>query len=128
MDDEETARLLTTFLELGVNTFVCLQAEVSLHTPEAAWRSGEGLRPYIRDAQRLLMAARGARSARIPQQKLDFLHLPILDGGVTSDHALSCLADDCCNRILRGEPAEGSRGGGRPRAEGRRLRALACCE
>jgi hypothetical protein len=37
------------------------------------------------------------------QDKLDFLHLPIIDGSVTSDEALSRLADDCCTRILRGE-------------------------
>ena len=38
-----------------------------------------------------------------PQDKLDFLHLPVLDGNVTSDAAMSRLADDCCARILRGE-------------------------
>jgi hypothetical protein len=37
------------------------------------------------------------------QDKLDFLHLPIIDGNVTSDTALSRLADDCCARLLRGE-------------------------
>ena len=31
------------------------------------------------------------------------MHLPIIDGNVTSDTALSRLADDCCQRILRGE-------------------------
>lgn len=38
-------------LELGINTFVCLQAEVNINTPEHAWRAGHGLRPYIKDAQ-----------------------------------------------------------------------------
>eukprot|EP00887_Chlorella_sp_A99_P003451 scaffold7.g3451.t1 len=105
LDDAETERLLTTLLELGMNTFVCLQAEFSLHTPESAWRTGQGLRPYIKDAQKLLIRAREERSARIKQarDKLDFLHLPILDGNVTSDSALSRLADDCNQRILRGE-------------------------
>lgn len=37
------------------------------------------------------------------QDRLDFLHLPIIDGSITSDHALSRLADDCCQRILNGE-------------------------
>lgn len=209
LDDAETERILTTLLELGVNTFVCLQvgaegeclpswiaysalpckhaswvhavkkqaqepllqylrnacacsvggcslpsathqlpvlwqAEFSLHTPQAAWRAGQGLRPYIKDAQKLLIRARetgsrrilqaraigclslqGGRSlqgaaclqgmlqrqhlGRLPlichwvQDELDFLHLPIIDGSVTSDVALSRLADDCCTRILRGE-------------------------
>ena len=39
------------------------------------------------------------------QDKLDFLHLPIIDGSVTSDTALSRLADDCNMRVLRGKPA-----------------------
>lgn len=79
---------------------------------------GQGLRPYIKDAQRLLIRARSERSTRIKQaraaplplpplrcclpsllatatgrslpvnsctlqDKLDFLHLPILDGNVS---------------------------------------------
>lgn len=53
----------------GVNTFVCLQAEFSLHTPEGSWRSGQGLRPYIKDAQRLLIRAREEGSHRIKQER-----------------------------------------------------------
>lgn len=67
LDDDETDRILTTLLALGVNTFVCLQAEFALHTPETAWRSGQGLRPYIKDAQRVLIRARETRSTRIKQ-------------------------------------------------------------
>lgn len=57
----------STLLALGVNTFVCLQAEFSLHTPESVWRTGQGLRPYIKDAQRLLIRARETNSQRIKQ-------------------------------------------------------------
>jgi hypothetical protein len=141
-DDAETDALLTRLLELGVDTFVCLQAEFSLAAPEAAWRAGQALRPYVKDAQRLLVAARAAGSTRITQvgkgkctrraarvagtrgrssgrrgsaplrpaplaalsqDRLDFLHLPIIDGSVTSDHAISRLADDCAQRVLDGE-------------------------
>lgn len=42
-DDGETDRILTTLLELGVTTFVCLQAEFSLHTSENLWRTGQVL-------------------------------------------------------------------------------------
>ena len=72
-------------------------------TPEASWRSGQALRPYVKDAQQLLIKARQTGSAKITQTRLDLLHLPIIDGSVTSDHALSRLADDCCQRILDGE-------------------------
>lgn len=67
VEDFETDRILTTLLELGVNTFVCLQAEFSLHTPESVWRTNQGLRPYIKDAQRLLIRARECQSTRIKQ-------------------------------------------------------------
>jgi hypothetical protein len=103
MDDADTDRILTLLLELGINTFVCLQAEVNIHIPDHAWRAGMGLRPYIKDAQRLLSRAHEANSSRIKQRKIDFLHLPIIDGSVTTDMAMSRLADDCCERVLRGE-------------------------
>lgn len=103
MDDQETERLLTLLLELGINTFVCLQAEVNIHIPEHAWRAGMGLRPYIKDAQRILSRAHETNSMQIKQRKIDFLHLPIIDGSVTTDTAMGRLADDCCERVLRGE-------------------------
>jgi hypothetical protein len=94
---------LTLLLQLGINTFVCLQAEVNIHIPEHSWRSGQGLRPYIRDAQRILSRAHECRDPRITQQKIDFLHLPIIDGSVTTDSAMHRLAEDCCERVLQGE-------------------------
>lgn len=39
----------------------------------------------------------------IHQEKLDLLHLPIVDGSISSDQAMSDLADDCCQRVLNGE-------------------------
>lgn len=103
LDDAETNRILTTLLELGINTFVCLQAEVNINIPDMAWRSGQGLRPYIRDTQKILSKARDTCNPRITQSKVDFLHLPIIDGNITTDSALSKLATDCCDRVLRGE-------------------------
>lgn len=38
----------------------------------------------------------------ILQEKLDFLHLPVMDGHVTSDAAMHRLVDDCCLRLLKG--------------------------
>jgi hypothetical protein len=102
LDDAETERILTTLLELGMNTFVCLQAEVNINTPEHAWRSQHGLRPYIIDAQRILSRAHDSSNPRISQNKIDFLHLPIIDGNVTTDSAMNRLAEDCIERVLRG--------------------------
>lgn len=68
LDDAETERILSTMLELGMNTFVCLQAEVNINTPEHAWRSGHGLRPYIKDAQKILSkVSRDCRCLRLSQ-------------------------------------------------------------
>ena len=103
LDDAETEKILSTLLELGINTFVCLQAEVNINTPEHAWRSGHGLRPYIKDAQKILSRAHETHNPKITQQKIDFLHLPIIDGNVTTDSALNRLAEDCMERVLRGE-------------------------
>ena len=85
---------------------MCLQAEFSPNAPETAWRSGKALRPYVKDVVRLLNSARdsaNSKVSKISQTRLDLLHLPIVDGSVTSDYALSRLADDCCQRILDGE-------------------------
>ena len=57
----------------------------------------------MKDAQRLLSDAHALGSERILQTKIDFLQLPIPDGGVASDQAIHRLASDCCDRVLRGE-------------------------
>lgn len=100
LDDAETEQLLTALLEAGVCTFVCLQAEVDLNCPESAWRAGHGKRPYLRDAQQVLKRAQESGDPRISQRKLDFLHLPIVDGGVTTDSAMSACVEECMRRIL----------------------------
>ena len=101
LDDQETDRILTTLLALGVNTFVCLQAEFSLHNPEGAWRAGQGLRPYIKDAQRLLIRARETNSQRIKQVGAAprVLRCPLLRAAPPDTR--SC----CCSTNTRAVPA-----------------------
>ncbi len=48
-----------------------------------------GLRPYIKDAQKILSKAHETGNPKITQQKIDFLHLPIIDGNVTTDSAMN---------------------------------------
>lgn len=50
-----------------------------------------------------LPQAHESGNLRITQQKIDFLHLPIIDGNVTTDSALNRLAVDVMERVLRGE-------------------------
>lgn len=111
ISDDDTHRLLRSILKTGVNTFVCLQAEFNPVVSDIAWKSGKALRPYIKDAQKIIMNAKRARESQqgnedllnIYQSKLDLLHLPIVDGSISSDQAMSDLADDCCQRVLHGE-------------------------
>ena len=60
-------------------------------------------RPYIKDAQKILTRAREYGNPRIAQTKLNFLHLAIIDGSITTDSAISKLAEDCCDRVRAGE-------------------------
>lgn len=53
-NDDETRSILATLLSLGIANFVCLQAEFSMEETEENWRSGVGLRPYMKDAEEIL--------------------------------------------------------------------------
>ena len=91
LDDEENDELLTVLLrDMGIDTFVCLQSEVWPDVPDAAWRAGRAPRPYTRDIRRLMSSGRDA----LPNAKIDFLHLPIVDGSVTSDDLVDRFCDD----------------------------------
>jgi hypothetical protein len=97
-DDALTTNLLTAILQAGTTTFVCLQSEFDLNTPESAWRNKQGLRVYLNDCSKLM-----SRNKNIKQKKVDFLHLKIDDGRTAPDAAIDSLAIDCCERLLRGE-------------------------
>lgn len=57
----------------------------------------------MKDAQHILSDAHRAGSKIIQQRKIDFLHLPIVDGAVATDSAMHYLVDDCGMRVSRGE-------------------------
>jgi protein-tyrosine phosphatase len=115
VNDDDTGAILRAILKTGIDAFVCLQAEFNATVSDISWKSGKTLRPYIRDAQKLIMMAKAARQnnskltdsdsslLNIYQEKLDLLHLPIVDGSISSDKAMSDLADDCCQRVLNGQ-------------------------
>lgn len=100
VDDEENDELLLLLMrDYGFDTFVCLQSEVSSHVTERAWRSGRAPRPYMHDIRRLVAAHR----RHIPNPKVDFVHLPIVDGSVTSDAVLDRFVDDLIRRVRAGK-------------------------
>jgi len=99
VDDDETDELLLTLIrDYGFDTFVCLQEEVNAHAPERAWRGGRAPRPYMHDIRRIM----SQHKRDIPFPKVDFLHLPIVDGSVTADALVDALCDDLIARIRAG--------------------------
>lgn len=89
-EDEENDRILKLLLHLGVDTFVCLQAEFAIDTPEEMWRNGQGLRPYILDAQRL------------SDKQINWAHLPVVDMDVTEDDHVAELVEHVLRDIRAG--------------------------
>jgi len=93
LDDRQNDQFLKRQLSKGIDTFVCLQAEVDIEITEEAWRAGNGLRPYILDAERL------------SRKPLKWVHVPIPDGDaapddVTEQLVLDLVADVYAGRVL----------------------------
>ena len=70
---------------------------MSPHATERSWRSGRAPRPYMHDIRRLM----AAHKRDLPHPKVDFVHLPIVDGSVTSDAVLDRFVDDLASRPRR---------------------------
>mmetsp|Transcript_7093 Transcript_7093/g.8180 ORF Transcript_7093/g.8180 Transcript_7093/m.8180 type:complete len:397 (-) Transcript_7093:465-1655(-) len=103
LDDAENDKLLRMLLcRYGIDTFVCLQSEVNLNVPPEVWRAGKAPRPYIHDARNIIADLIKRKKTR-PDRKVDFLHLPIPDGGITTDAAMAALSEDVIARVLKGE-------------------------
>jgi hypothetical protein len=90
LEDRQNDLQLKCILNKGVDTFVCLQAEVDNDTPEHEWRSGAHLRPYLADAKKL------------SKKPLIWRHLPILDGGVAPDDLTEALICDLLDDVRAG--------------------------
>jgi hypothetical protein len=90
LDDRENELQLRSILNKGIDTFVCLQAEVDDEIPEEAWRNGDGLRPYFVDAR------------RISKKPLIWRHLPIVDGGIPEDDVMEALVCDLLDDVKAG--------------------------
>jgi len=91
-DDRENERLLSSILNCGVTTFVCLQREYDPDAPESAWRSGHAIRPYFPSASAL--AARHHRG-----RQLDFIHFAIEDCSVVEDDDVALFSRALAERL-----------------------------
>lgn len=90
LEDRANELQLKTILNKGIDTFVCLQDELTDEIPEEVWRSGNGLRPYFVDAR------------RISKKPLIWRHLPIVDGSVADDDVTEALVLDLIEDIKAG--------------------------
>lgn len=90
LEDQRNDQQLKCILNKGIDTFVCLQAEVDDEIPEEEWRAGNGLRPYFADAKRL------------SKKDLIWRHLPIIDGGAADDDVMEALVCDLLDDVRAG--------------------------
>jgi len=105
VQDDVNDSILVSLLELGLGTYVCLQAEYDHHADEDSWRRGDSLRPYIFDAVRLLPTIRWPKGGVITTKpsQLQFVHLPIVDCATAADDRVLRLSYDLCDRMIAGE-------------------------
>ena len=103
VDDNENYELLSSILNLGINTFVCLQLEYQTEgVTEAMWRSGQALRPYFADAVGVADQLRQNVASPASDSRLTFIHFPIEDCNVVEDDPVQGLAEYLVDLMRRG--------------------------
>lgn len=90
VQDRTNDLILKSYLNIGIDTFVCLQAEVDPEITEEQWRAGDGLRPYMRDAEKLT------------KKRLKWFHAPIIDGSVGPDKKMLALIIELIEELKTG--------------------------
>jgi len=99
LDQALHERQISSILELGIRTFVCLQREYDGSATEEQWRSGQRIRPYIHDAAAML----GRRVESGKREEVKFVHCPIVDCDTTADEIIVELATNLLRRLDVGE-------------------------
>ena len=87
--DAETEAALTALLRAGVNTFVCLQAEVDINVSEGAWRSGKALRCVL---ARHWTRTMGCNTRTSPQLSATYVRAARKGGKRCADNGLRAAA------------------------------------
>lgn len=99
LDQALHERQLSSILDLGIRTFVCLQREYDGKATEWQWKTGKRIRPYIHDAATML--GRHTKSGR--RDEVKFVHCPIVDCDTTADEIIVELAANLLRRLDVGE-------------------------
>ena len=113
LDQALHERQISSILGLGIRTFVCLQREYDGAATEEQWRTGQRIRPYIRDAAAMLGRSAGGNgtangnngngNGNSKREEVKFLHCPIVDCDTTADEIIVELATNLLRRLDVGE-------------------------
>jgi len=102
-EDDKNEESLTHILNSGVTTFVCLQKEFDPDISEEAWRKNYGLRPYLKDVEKMIQSKERYPKLATTIEKAAFVHEKIRDCDVTDDATTLRLAKKLVKAIYDGE-------------------------
>ena len=103
VNDKENERMLTKILNCGVSTFVSLQKEYDNNNPEEKWKNDIGLRPYFKDAEKMIKEKQLYPNLNTSVEKLTLFHEPIKDCDTIDDTTTVTLAKKLVKAIYDGE-------------------------
>ena len=102
-DDKENEKYLTQILNCGVTIFACLQHEYDNETPEEVWRNRFGLRPYFKDAEKMIANKELYPTLTTSVTKVSLIHQKIRDCNTIDDRTTLKLAKKLVKAIYDGE-------------------------
>jgi len=102
-EDDKNEESLTHILNSGVTTFVCLQKEFDPDISEEAWRKNYGLRPYLKDVEKMIQSKERYPKLATTIEKATFVHEKIRDCDITDDDTTLRLAKKLVKAIYEGE-------------------------
>jgi protein-tyrosine phosphatase len=102
-NDKENEKLLTKILNCGVTIFACLQQEYDNEIDEELWRNCVGLRPYFKDAEKMITNKELYPSLTTLVTKVSLIHQKIRDCNIIDDNTTLKLAKKLVKAIYDGE-------------------------
>jgi protein-tyrosine phosphatase len=103
VNDKQNEETLTTILNCGVSTFVSLQKEYNNENPVENWKNNIGLRPYFKDAEKMIQEKELYPNLHTSVEELSFIHEPIRDCDIIEDKKTINIAKRLVKAIYDGE-------------------------
>ena len=92
IDNKQNEETLTKILNCGISTFVSLQKEYDNENPRENWVKDIGLRPYFKDAEKMIQQKELYPNLNTSVEKLTLFHEPIRDCDIIDDKKTINLA------------------------------------